>query len=185
MRFSLTHNGVRDTWFIRRNGYLFVIHRSFNLSEDGKIKDYMIVDRLGKHPRGFLVAPVDPSIHTLVSHSGFVRDPDDSKVSAYVIDPGSLAGSVLTPGSVSHFVRITCNAKAGIGAPIDTYPQLESILRSDRFNPAALVENPAAGPGQPKAWYTQQVLSPKPGSCYMNVKNCEACGLPSPEETYL
>lgn len=187
MRFGLTYSGVRRTWFVRQGGYIFVIDRQYLATADGEVRDYMIVGRLGKHPLGFLIAPVDAGCHVLVQHAGFARHPGIPEVSAEITDcyAGRIRSTTLLPGTVEHVVRITCNAKAGQSAPIKTHQHLESIVRSDRYEPSALVRNPTPGHQQPKAWYTQAILLPKPGSCYVEAGSNEACGLPSPEETLL
>lgn len=188
MEFRLIQNAVRDTWFIRRRGFLFVIARHCLPTADGELREYMIVGRLGKHPLGFLIEPVDPERHVLVQHGGFEHTPwMKVPVSAEVIhdQPGISLPKFVTPGRAADVVRITCNERAGVNAPINTHIHLQSILRSDRFDPTNFTRNENRERGQPYAWYKQGFLRPKPGACYVERGDNQAIGLPSPEETLM
>lgn len=188
MKFSLEYNRVRQTWFTRRQGYLFVIARSFLDSCSTEEREYMIVSRLGRHPNGFLIEPVDKDKHVLVMHSGFECSSWNNRTTADVLPdqhPGLDLPKFVTPGRVVEAVRITSNVCAGLKAPIQTHAHLQSILRSDRFDPSNFTRNDRWEKGKPLAWYVQGFLKPKPGACYIELGDNRACGLPSPEETLL
>ena len=166
----------------RANGYLFVLSNRHS----GSIKpddDYMIVGRLGKHPKGFLVQPV-PENAILVSHSGFACAGPMCRTDAVVrevhgkhrdTDAGRrLVDKIITPGLVQHVVKTTNNVTANWSFPVFDQAELDRIKANPEFKPDNLKE----GNDRILAYYKWGYLALKPGRCYVLEGETRACGLP-------
>ena len=73
MQLHLT-NPQGKGWSERRNNILYVLGTDHPPPQNSLIvsDDFMIVAKLGKHPRGFIVEPIDTDME-LVNHNGFER----------------------------------------------------------------------------------------------------------------
>ena len=86
---------------------LFVLARAFTPMDFPIDQEYMIVSRLGKHPRGWIVEPVTAD-HILVQHDGFECSGSMCCTTAYV---PAMKRSI-TPGRLNNIIRTADNVNA-------------------------------------------------------------------------
>lgn len=157
MYLELTYNIDKRSWTTRdHNGNLFVLANRFSRehegladafeSKEGKLVRkhfcgrWMIVSRLGSHPRGFLIAPADDLV--LVEHLGFsvennvttakvswAKDKNGNTIPGY-------AGATISPGHVQQLLKI--------GTPEDAQGGQVYVVKGEyRASGIALVEDVA------------------------------------------
>lgn len=190
MQLELRYDQQRDSWSARHDGKLYALRKGYNGPINSAPREYMIVSRLGKHPTGFVVEPVDSSKHILVRHSGFECAGSMCRTDAIVkaildrgtvsdIDCAFLLGRSITPGRVHTFVRITDNVNSNWSRPIYDASKLEAIRKSPLFNPSGL-RMCAVEARKPLAYYTTGHLKPSCDTCYVLAGELRACGLNDP-----
>ncbi len=179
MKLALSFNSVRDVWFVRRDGMLFVLARKNSDSGTTEEREYMIVAQLGTHPNGWLIEPVDPKIHRLVHHSGFECAGSMCRTDADILDEnGNATLNSLTPGRVHAIVHVVSNVNVGWEQPI-ARKDLEGLRASPNFVPGNLRErHPDEATDHCVGWYKLPRLNPIPNVCYVEGEERRACGLP-------
>jgi len=190
MQLELRYDEQRCSWSTRKNGKLYALRRDYTGPINSAAREYMVVSRLGKHPTGFVVEPVDSSRHILVRHSGFECAGSMCRTNALVtdiLDRGSvsdldcafLLGRSITPGRVHTFVRTIDNVNANWSRPIYDASKLEAIRKSPLFNPSGL-RMCAVEARKPLAYYKTGYLKPSSDTCYVHAGELRACGLNDP-----
>ena len=91
----------------RKNGYLFVLSKRIKdpVPTDGQEMEFMIVDLLGKHPKGLIVMPATNCF--LVEHTGFECSGSMCSTTAWTKD--RVSPGWLTPGRVQDLVHVAEN----------------------------------------------------------------------------
>lgn len=197
MKLTLQFDKANGSWQTRVNGILYCLSRAASAgTHDPSVEaEYMIVARLGKHPKGYIVDPVDPDKHVLVDHDGFecsgsmcrtdtvVRRVHCANASALRISK-TLIGRLITPGRVHTIVRTLDNVNPDWSFPIWDQTELEALKARPDFKPEnlRLHNEEDRKPGSAIAYYKHGWRTPKPGQCYITMGETRACGLPSVEE---
>ena len=149
--------------------------------------EYMIVGRLGKHPKGFVVEPVTDD-YVLVTHSGFECSGSMCRTDAQVISVHAddtdaeyvrkLWHTTITPGRVHGFVRVTDNVNLNWTFPVWDQKELDQIKASEFFNEENLRMSDVGTGGTAVAYYRWGYRKPKQGQCYVRKGETRAAGLP-------
>lgn len=106
MILTLVYDSNHDSFTCRKDGHLFVLSKKVDkatLNRDFILpmcNDYMIVSRLGHHPKGWLVEPIEHD-HLLVEHDGFAKWPDTNRTTAWA----SKHNVTITPGRLHRTIR--------------------------------------------------------------------------------
>jgi len=186
MQLNLTYDGSHDSWSTRLNGNLMVLSRKADASTLKPNTKYMIVSRLGKHAKGWIVEPVNDDLHKLVDHDGFECSGSMCSTMAYVPS----IRKMLTPGRVMHIVTVTDNVNARWPYPVWDQAELDRIKAGDEFKPENLRMNEDYGKdSKVLCWYMNGIRKLHPGQVYVERAELEswgnkplrACGLPSLE----
>lgn len=193
MKLTLKFDQANGSWQARADGILYCLSRKASMgSHDPSVEgEYMIVARLGKHPKGYIVDPVDPELHVLVDHDGFMcsgsmcrTDTTVRRVHGAGRQAIALVGRTITPGRVHTIVRTTDNVNPDWSFPIWDQTELEALKARPDFKPEnlRLHNEEDRKPGSAIAYYKHGWRTPKPGQCYITMGETRACGLPSVEE---
>lgn len=195
MKLTLKFDNANGSWQTRAGGYLFCLSRKAHASDfdPSAEAEYMIVSRLGKHPMGFIVEPVDPERHVLVEHSGFMCSGSMCRTDAVVKNIHgahrntrqgiTMINRTITPGRVTAIVRTVDNVNANWRFPIWDQEELRALERRADFKPENLnMKEVEPGSKAPIASYQHGWREQIPGMCYVEVGDSRACGLPGVEE---
>ncbi len=201
MYLKLVYDDKRGSFSVRQDGHLFVLGKKHlaeianvgRYTQTGIDGEFMIVRQLGKHPTGWIVAPVDPHKHILVQHSGFQCHGSmcctDANVERVLVADDALEvewlrRATITPGLVMGIVRTTDNVNHNWSRPIydaEELHRVEQDMVAGKYPKGTLRKHEvAAGLGvSPLAYFKPGWVSPVPGQCYVSRGDTRACGVPS------
>lgn len=180
MLLSLSFDGIRNTWSVRRDGYLFVLARDKHELGTTQEREYMVIARLGKHPNGYLVEPVTED-HMLVEHDGFECSGSMCRTLAYPLSE-NIAFSYITPGRVEPLLHIANNVNLTWSMPLYGQDELDHYKNRGDWTEANWKANDQYRAELGRGiigWYKVPAVKPVPGKVYIRKGERRATGLPS------
>lgn len=169
----------RNNFSTRVGNQILVLARAAEgmaLDED---TEFMIVGKLGTHPRGWIVEPVTDEVR-LINHSGFECTGSMCRTLAYDLatkqwlTPGRLNGLITTVDNVNHDWRF----------PVWDQAELDAIKASPHFKPENLIMKTDGDTekGNAIASYAWGYRPTVPGKAYVKRGESRVHGVPSFDE---
>lgn len=167
----------RNNLSTRHNGHVLVLARAAEGMQLDANTEFMIVGKLGNHPRGWIVEPVTDDVR-LIHHSGFECSGSMCRTMAYDL----ATKQWLTPGRLNGIIKTMDNVNANWRFPVWDQSELDTIKASPHFKEENLRMRDESSAAGIIAYYMWGYRPTTPDVAYVKKGEARIHGVPGFEQ---